>query len=56
MQSAGNLAKQCVGLETAFDQAINGHENMKALEALEKLTPEVMARIDETLGNPPEEE
>jgi len=30
--------------------------NMKALEAVEKLTPEVMKRIGETLGNQPEEE
>jgi aryl-alcohol dehydrogenase-like predicted oxidoreductase len=31
------------------------HENMKALEIAPKLTPEVMARIDEILGNKPEE-
>jgi voltage-dependent potassium channel beta subunit len=31
-------------------------ENMKALEAVERLTPEVMARIDEALGNKPQEE
>ncbi len=31
-------------------------ENMKALDAVEKLTPEVMARIDEVLGNKPVEE
>ena len=31
-------------------------ENMKALEVVEKLTPEVMTRIDEVLGNKPEEE
>jgi voltage-dependent potassium channel beta subunit len=30
--------------------------NMKALEVVEKLTPEVMQRIEETLGNKPEEE
>jgi voltage-dependent potassium channel beta subunit len=32
------------------------HENMKALEAVEKLTPEVMIRIEEIMGNKPEEE
>jgi voltage-dependent potassium channel beta subunit len=31
-------------------------ENMKALEAVEKLTPEVMARIEAVLGNKPQEE
>ncbi len=31
-------------------------ENLKALEVVDKLTPEVMARIDETLGNKPVEE
>jgi voltage-dependent potassium channel beta subunit len=31
-------------------------ENMKALAAFEKLTPEIMARIEETLGNKPETE
>jgi voltage-dependent potassium channel beta subunit len=31
-------------------------ENMKALDALEKLTPDVMARINEILGNRPESE
>jgi aryl-alcohol dehydrogenase-like predicted oxidoreductase len=31
-------------------------ENMSALEVVEKLTPEVMTRIDEVLGNKPEEE
>jgi voltage-dependent potassium channel beta subunit len=30
------------------------HENMKALDAMDKLTPDVMKRIDETLGNKPE--
>jgi voltage-dependent potassium channel beta subunit len=29
------------------------HENLKAAAVAEKLTPEVMARIDETLGNDP---
>jgi voltage-dependent potassium channel beta subunit len=29
------------------------HENMKAVEVVENLTPEVMARIDEVLGNNP---
>jgi voltage-dependent potassium channel beta subunit len=29
-------------------------ENMKALEAVEKLTPEVMSRIEDVLGNKPE--
>lgn len=32
------------------------HDNMKAVEAVDKLTPEVMARIDVALGNKPEEE
>ena len=32
------------------------HENMKALDAVEKLNPEVMALIDEVLGNKPLEE
>jgi voltage-dependent potassium channel beta subunit len=32
------------------------HENMKALDAVEKLTPEVMTRIDEIMSNKPEEE
>ncbi|HEX7541171.1 MAG TPA: aldo/keto reductase [Anaerolineales bacterium] len=32
------------------------HENMKAFEAVEKLTPDVMERIDEILGNKPKEE
>ena len=40
MQSAGNLAKQCSGLETAFDQAINGHENMKAFQDAKALREE----------------
>ena len=40
MQSAGNLAKQCVGLETAFDQAISGHENMKAFRDAKALREE----------------
>ena len=40
MQSAGNLAKQCGGLETAFDQAINGHENMKAFRDAKALREE----------------
>ena len=40
MQSAGNLAKQCSGLETAFDQAINGHENMKAFRDAKALREE----------------
>ncbi len=40
MQSAGNLAKQCSGLETAFDQAINGHENMKAFQEAKALREE----------------
>lgn len=29
------------------------HENMKALDVVEKLTPEIMKRIDEILGNNP---
>ena len=32
------------------------HENMQALEAVDKLTPEVMARIEMVLGNKPEAE
>ena len=40
MQSAGNLAKQCSGLETEFDQAINGHENMKAFQDAKALRKE----------------
>lgn len=31
------------------------HENMKALDVVEKLTPDVMKRIDEILGNNPNE-
>jgi voltage-dependent potassium channel beta subunit len=31
-------------------------ENLKALEVVDKLTPEVMRRIDEALGNKPQEE
>ncbi len=31
-------------------------ENMKALDAVEKLTPEVMERIEKALGNKPEED
>lgn len=30
------------------------HENMKAIEVLERLTPEVLERIDEVLGNKPQ--
>jgi hypothetical protein len=29
---------------------------MKALDAVEKLNPEVMARIDDVLGNKPQED
>ena len=29
------------------------HENMKALEVVPKLTPDVMARIDDILNNKP---
>jgi aryl-alcohol dehydrogenase-like predicted oxidoreductase len=32
------------------------HENLKALEAVEKLTPEIMAAIETILGNRPEED
>jgi voltage-dependent potassium channel beta subunit len=32
------------------------HENMKALEAVDKLTPEVMARIEKAIGNQLQEE
>jgi voltage-dependent potassium channel beta subunit len=32
------------------------HENMRAIDVVEKLSPEVMARIDEVLGNKPQEE
>jgi hypothetical protein len=31
-------------------------ENMSAIDVVEKLTPEVMTRIDEVLGNKPKEE
>ncbi|MBI4731215.1 MAG: aldo/keto reductase [Chloroflexi bacterium] len=31
-------------------------ENMKALDVVDKLTPDVMARIDEALGNKPQED
>jgi hypothetical protein len=40
MQNAGNLAKQCSGLEAQFDQAINGHENMKAFQDAKALRKE----------------
>jgi aryl-alcohol dehydrogenase-like predicted oxidoreductase len=29
------------------------HENMKAIDVVEKLTPEVMARIEEAVGEKP---
>jgi aryl-alcohol dehydrogenase-like predicted oxidoreductase len=32
------------------------HENMKAIDLVPSLTPEVMGRIDQILGNKPEEE
>jgi voltage-dependent potassium channel beta subunit len=32
------------------------HENLGAIQVVEKLTPEVMTRIDEVLGNKPQEE
>jgi len=32
------------------------HENLKALEAVEKLTPEILAAIETILGNRPEED
>ena len=32
------------------------HENMKALDVVEKLTPDLMKRIDETLGNNPNQQ
>ncbi len=38
---------------TGASRVAQVHENMKALEALEKLTPEVMARIETVLDNNP---
>ncbi len=39
---------------TGASRAEQVHENMKAAEVVKKLTPEVMQRIDEILGNKPE--
>jgi voltage-dependent potassium channel beta subunit len=41
---------------TGASRVAQVEENMKALAAFEKLTPEIMARIEETLGNKPETE
>lgn len=38
---------------TGASRASQVHENMKALDAVEKLTPDLMQRIDEILGNNP---
>ncbi len=38
---------------TGASRASQVHENMKALDVVEKLTPDVMKRIDEILGNNP---
>ena len=38
---------------TGASRVAQVHENMKALDVVEKLTPEVMNRIDEILGNNP---
>lgn len=38
---------------TGASRASQVHENMKALDVVEKLTPDLMKRIDETLGNNP---
>jgi len=40
---------------TGASKAEQVKENMKALDLVEKLTPEVMSRIDEVLGNTPEQ-
>jgi voltage-dependent potassium channel beta subunit len=40
---------------TGASKAEQVKENMKALELVEKLTPEVMERIEEVLGNTPEQ-
>lgn len=40
MQNAGNLAKQCNGLQSEFDQAISGHENMAAFQNAKALRKE----------------
>jgi voltage-dependent potassium channel beta subunit len=39
---------------TGASRASQVHENMKALEIVPKLTPDVMTRIDEILGNKPQ--
>ena len=41
---------------TGASRASQVHENMKALEVVEKLTGEVMERIEEILDNRPEPE
>ena len=53
MQNAGNLAKQCSGLQSEFDQAIHGHENMKAFQdakALRKEGGQLCAEGSHTAG------
>ncbi|KAF0109100.1 MAG: putative oxidoreductase [Anaerolineaceae bacterium] len=39
---------------TGASRVAQVEENMKALDVVEKLTPEIMARIEEALGNKPE--
>lgn len=41
---------------TGASRASQVHENMKALDVVEKLTPDLMKRIDETLGNNPNQQ
>ena len=41
---------------TGASRVAQVHENMKALDAVEKLTPEVMTRIEEIVGNKSEED
>ncbi len=41
---------------TGASRASQVHENMKALDVVEKLTPDLMNRIDETLGNNPNQQ
>lgn len=41
---------------TGASRASQVHENMKALDVVEKLTPDLMKRIDETLGDNPNQQ
>jgi aryl-alcohol dehydrogenase-like predicted oxidoreductase len=41
---------------TGASRAEQVHQNMKALELKDKLTPDVLAKIEEILGNNPNEE